>query len=143
MTPGRTAVSLIVVLDLVPASAESDSVKSATATTLLGSIQIETAVSVGFHVIQYTITAHLCTCTSNLCACTADRRHPADRRRRARTEWELRDSRDAAKCKPDGAARTVQIRMGDAEQSDEGRGCLLYTSPSPRDRTRSRMPSSA
>ena len=24
-----------------------------------------------------------------------------------------------------------------------GRGCLLYTSPSPRDRTRSRMPSSA
>ena len=26
---------------------------------------------------------------------------------------------------------------------DEGRACLLYTSPSPRDRTRSRMPSSA
>ena len=25
----------------------------------------------------------------------------------------------------------------------EGNGCLLYTSPSPRDRTRSRMPSSA
>ena len=25
----------------------------------------------------------------------------------------------------------------------QGRGCLLYTSPSPRDRTRSRMPSSA
>ena len=25
----------------------------------------------------------------------------------------------------------------------ESRGCLLYTSPSPRDRTRSRMPSSA
>ena len=24
-----------------------------------------------------------------------------------------------------------------------GKGCLLYTSPSPRDRTRSRMPSSA
>ena len=26
---------------------------------------------------------------------------------------------------------------------DEVKGCLLYTSPSPRDRTRSRMPSSA
>ena len=26
---------------------------------------------------------------------------------------------------------------------DQGKGCLLYTSPSPRDRTRSRMPSSA
>ena len=25
----------------------------------------------------------------------------------------------------------------------QGSGCLLYTSPSPRDRTRSRMPSSA
>src|SRR5664280_1504658 len=30
-----------------------------------------------------------------------------------------------------------------AEGVDQTRGCLLYTSPSPRDRTRSRMPSSA
>eukprot|EP00657_Telonema_sp_P-1_P005864 TRINITY_DN23643_c0_g1_i1.p1 TRINITY_DN23643_c0_g1~~TRINITY_DN23643_c0_g1_i1.p1 ORF type:complete len:111 (-),score=65.36 TRINITY_DN23643_c0_g1_i1:77-409(-) len=29
------------------------------------------------------------------------------------------------------------------QQLEEGKGCLLYTSPSPRDRTRSRMPSSA
>ena len=29
------------------------------------------------------------------------------------------------------------------KQLDEFKGCLLYTSPSPRDRTRSRMPSSA
>ena len=29
------------------------------------------------------------------------------------------------------------------EHIDEVRSCLLYTSPSPRDRTRSRMPSSA
>ena len=28
-------------------------------------------------------------------------------------------------------------------QIETNRGCLLYTSPSPRDRTRSRMPSSA
>ena len=27
--------------------------------------------------------------------------------------------------------------------TEEAKGCLLYTSPSPRDRTRSRMPSSA
>ena len=36
--------------------------------------------------------------------------------------------------------------MGDAEVEDSGVldiPCLLYTSPSPRDRTRSRMPSSA
>ena len=30
-----------------------------------------------------------------------------------------------------------------AERVDPARDCLLYTSPSPRDRTRSRMPSSA
>ena len=30
-----------------------------------------------------------------------------------------------------------------AAHSSEGDYCLLYTSPSPRDRTRSRMPSSA
>ena len=33
------------------------------------------------------------------------------------------------------------LRVG--EVLEMGRGCLLYTSPSPRDRTRSRMPSSA
>ena len=29
------------------------------------------------------------------------------------------------------------------DENDNYEGCLLYTSPSPRDRTRSRMPSSA
>ena len=33
----------------------------------------------------------------------------------------------------------MQLPVGPTEY----RGCLLYTSPSPRDRTRSRMPSSA
>ena len=33
--------------------------------------------------------------------------------------------------------------MPRGEVSKEREGCLLYTSPSPRDRTRSRMPSSA
>ena len=39
----------------------------------------------------------------------------------------------------DEDARFVRIEV----ESDDFNGCLLYTSPSPRDRTRSRMPSSA
>ena len=39
----------------------------------------------------------------------------------------------------DGGIRGVVIRLG----SSFNNICLLYTSPSPRDRTRSRMPSSA
>ena len=52
-----------------------------------------------------------------------------------------------------GHGKKVEIRIEGArvEVRDYGRGvplgkvidCLLYTSPSPRDRTRSRMPSSA
>ena len=37
-----------------------------------------------------------------------------------------------------GAIETMYVRQG-----DHVKACLLYTSPSPRDRTRSRMPSSA
>ena len=39
----------------------------------------------------------------------------------------------------DGVLTTILKQEGDTVLSD----CLLYTSPSPRDRTRSRMPSSA
>ena len=39
-----------------------------------------------------------------------------------------------------GACTTGDVEMPDGEV---GNTCLLYTSPSPRDRTRSRMPSSA
>ena len=41
-----------------------------------------------------------------------------------------------------GAARGL-IVLSAAENEALASGCLLYTSPSPRDRTRSRMPSSA
>ena len=41
--------------------------------------------------------------------------------------------------KDDGAPTPIEA----APVTVEGKGCLLYTSPSPRDRTRSRMPSSA
>ena len=44
-------------------------------------------------------------------------------------------------------SETVNFRNKSLEASDRSDGlalsCLLYTSPSPRDRTRSRMPSSA
>ena len=37
----------------------------------------------------------------------------------------------------------VYMGLGETGLLDKGHTCLLYTSPSPRDRTRSRMPSSA
>ena len=37
----------------------------------------------------------------------------------------------------------TQVRIGAGVNGDYPYTCLLYTSPSPRDRTRSRMPSSA
>ena len=42
-----------------------------------------------------------------------------------------------------GKTTTANIIMGHPDFEVTDGGCLLYTSPSPRDRTRSRMPSSA
>ena len=55
---------------------------------------------------------------------------------KGKTNWQLFGSR-----KPGNEAYelTYHYKM----QIDQSDGCLLYTSPSPRDRTRSRMPSSA
>ena len=39
--------------------------------------------------------------------------------------------------------RDMTDQMLDTMDLEREKGCLLYTSPSPRDRTRSRMPSSA
>ena len=41
------------------------------------------------------------------------------------------------------AARWDEINRGDQLKKDQHNSCLLYTSPSPRDRQKSRMPSSA
>ena len=44
------------------------------------------------------------------------------------------------------AREAGELILCEREQADlvhDYKGCLLYTSPSPRDRTRSRMPSSA
>ena len=44
----------------------------------------------------------------------------------------------------DGKPGWVNVKTGGTCASDEpGEGCLLYTSPSPRDKRQSRMPSSA
>ena len=44
---------------------------------------------------------------------------------------------------PDGLTANTQVISGPDSPPEVGNCCLLYTSPSPRDRTRSRMPSSA
>ena len=62
-------------------------------------------------------------------------------------------SRKIGKAKKEGGdadalmAEVQELKDGisthEAEERDHSAACLLYTSPSPRDRTRSRMPSSA
>ena len=62
---------------------------------------------------------------------------------------ELTQDRDdaLAKCKTkESRMRQIMIKLEHATNDVQSMGhkiCLLYTSPSPRDRTRSRMPSSA
>ena len=45
--------------------------------------------------------------------------------------------------KEDVGQRMLNISQGEMFALDRRDGCLLYTSPSPRDRQKSRMPSSA
>ena len=56
-----------------------------------------------------------------------------------RRSW--RDNRPALGQEPVRAQQAGQV--GQSRRSERVGRCLLYTSPSPRDRTRSRMPSSA
>ena len=56
--------------------------------------------------------------------------------------------RERVRGKGKGKGRTRRRRRkrgreGEMEEEGEEKGCLLYTSPSPRDRQKSRMPSSA
>ena len=63
------------------------------------------------------------------------------------------NEKEVALLKAHGVAGTINPRtgliefkgkgVGSAPAKQESTSCLLYTSPSPRDRTRSRMPSSA
>ena len=46
-------------------------------------------------------------------------------------------------CNTNKGLATGKMKKNDMKKDDDGMCCLLYTSPSPRDRTRSRMPSSA
>ena len=58
-----------------------------------------------------------------------------------RDDISIEDLRDIARDlpRPRGFAKAIQSQSGPALICD----CLLYTSPSPRDRQKSRMPSSA
>ena len=44
---------------------------------------------------------------------------------------------------PLGDEQVIPVKPSDGKEMEGQETCLLYTSPSPRDRTRSRMPSSA
>ena len=50
---------------------------------------------------------------------------------------------EVKKCSTLSVLSACQRKQLDAETAEEHRICLLYTSPSPRDRQKSRMPSSA
>ena len=63
-----------------------------------------------------------------------------------RRSWAQEDLGEIIRFAREGmTAREIAVETGIAENSVSAKlyRCLLYTSPSPRDRTRSRMPSSA
>ena len=55
----------------------------------------------------------------------------------------LRDMTESPASQPAAAAYTTPAPERGAAEPARSEGCLLYTSPSPRDRQKSRMPSSA
>ena len=95
-------------------------------------------------------TARACGAVEGLLAFARDARHAAGaRNRQSRMLGWPRDAADglaiaaAAAAAAERAADAPARLRARAEARGRVRGCLLYTSPSPRDRTRSRMPSSA
>ena len=62
--------------------------------------------------------------------------------RSSRLEREQAKRREEAKKRLE-AEQKIKDRLVKQEEEQRNLNCLLYTSPSPRDRTRSRMPSSA
>ena len=66
-----------------------------------------------------------------------------DEKYRVHRLWEASEPEEFIKNHCQGARAMVTDHFGANEQLIQQFPCLLYTSPSPRDRTRSRMPSSA
>ena len=62
---------------------------------------------------------------------------------RAQLENQKKSKKKAAKPKAEKKSVKPKAEKKAAKPKAEKKSCLLYTSPSPRDRTRSRMPSSA
>ena len=56
---------------------------------------------------------------------------------------QVKAAEDKQKGDLEREARRLEREANQAEIAAKAKDCLLYTSPSPRDRTRSRMPSSA
>ena len=67
----------------------------------------------------------------------AQRIHRPDRR------WQPADHGDLQDQADDAGERTTDREEGQPRKDQGNKNCLLYTSPSPRDATLSRMPSSA
>ena len=61
----------------------------------------------------------------------------------AETSGDVGGRAAVAQAEVDGEVEEDVGHLGAVAELDLAGGCLLYTSPSPRDRTRSRMPSSA
>ena len=58
-------------------------------------------------------------------------------------ERKAKQDSDKIRSKAEGDIKNRRKELDKMEQSLKDKDCLLYTSPSPRDRIRSRMPSSA
>ena len=72
------------------------------------------------------------------------REHKANSRRQQQTGGELLSSFERERESKQGVIKTISDYARELKQvAEKVINCLLYTSPSPRDRTRSRMPSSA
>ena len=59
------------------------------------------------------------------------------------TRKELEEAAGCERIAIDSASGEIDVFWPDAGNYDPVKACLLYTSPSPRDRQKSRMPSSA
>ena len=55
----------------------------------------------------------------------------------------VKEAAIAEKAKAKEVANQLKAKIKEEIADKQSKSCLLYTSPSPRDRTRSRMPSSA
>ena len=71
------------------------------------------------------------------------RQQAEERRLKAIEEQRANEGGDEAMYDAEAGMRLAALGKGLSSAANKFSGCLLYTSPSPRDRQKSRMPSSA